>query len=60
MTKNNSWNEMYRNFKSLYPNLCKKAVDYRPYGYMTIIVWFNDGTKMKYDDSNKRGQWITN
>lgn len=52
--------EMYDNFKSLYPNLSKSAIGYRPYGYSTIVVWFDDGSKMMYDDVKKQGRWMKN
>ena len=50
--------EMYENFKSLYPNLSRRAVGYRPCGYLSITIWFEDGVKMVYDDVKKQGRWV--
>lgn len=52
------YKEMYNNFKSLYPQLSKKAIGYHPHGYFSITVWFEDGEKMIYDDTKKQGRWI--
>jgi len=53
-----AYKEMFDNFKSLYPQLSKKAIGYHPNGYLSITVWFEDGEKMVYDDTKKQGHWI--
>ena len=38
-----TWKDIFNNFKSVYPRLSKEAQDYRPYNYMSIIVYLADG-----------------
>ena len=45
-----TWKDIFNNFKSVYPRLSKEAQDYRPYNYMSIVVYLADGTKVGYDD----------
>ena len=45
-------------FKSVYPRLSKEARDYRPYNYMSIVVYLADGTKVVYDDMAKRAKML--
>ena len=59
MSKKNTWHELFESFKSRYPTLSKSAVDYRPYGYLTILVYLSDGVKIKYNDEIKQAQFIT-
>lgn len=49
-----SWENLYENFKSIYPRLSRSSVYFRPSGYMSIIVYFEDGMKMVYDDLKKQ------
>lgn len=51
-----SWQDVYDNFKSVYPKLSKMSVRFMPYGYMTIAVYLSDGTKMIYDDLKKQAR----
>lgn len=53
-----TWKDIFNNFKTVYPNLSKGVADYRPYDYMSIIVYFKDGSQMIYDDVRKRGKLI--
>lgn len=46
-----TWKDVFNHFKERYPNLSKGVVDYRPYDYMTIVVYFADGSMMTYNDS---------
>lgn len=57
--QNMTWKDIFNNFKTVYPNLSKGVADYRPYDYMTIVVYFEDGSKMLYDDVRKRAKLIT-
>lgn len=54
-----SWNDLYENFKRLYPRLGRESVRFQPADYMTIVVYCSDGTKILYDDFKKRAR-ITN
>ena len=51
---NISWESLYENFKSIYPRLSRLSVYFRPFGYMSIVVYFEDGMKMIYDDLRKQ------
>lgn len=51
-----TWKDIFNNFKSVYPRLSKEAQDYRPYNYMSIVVYLADGTKVVYDDMAKRAK----
>lgn len=53
-----TWKEIFERFKSIYPNLSKNVLDYRPGGYLKIEVWFKDGSKLVYDDVEKRARWV--
>lgn len=45
--------DIYKDFKTRLPTWAKLAVDYRPYDYMTIVVYFADGSRMLYDGLQK-------
>lgn len=49
-----SWESLYENFKSIYPRLSRSSVYFCPFGYMSIVVYFEDGMKMIYDDLRKQ------
>lgn len=49
-----TWDDLYDEFCKKFPNLCKNAVRYVPNGYMSIIVYFKDGSKAVYDSSTQR------
>ena len=53
-----TWKDIFDTFKSVYPRLSKEAQDYRPYNYMSIVVYLEDGTKMIYDDMAKRAKML--
>ena len=45
--------DIYKDFKTRLPTWAKLVVDYRPYDYMTIVVYFADGSRMLYDGLQK-------
>lgn len=49
MSEKITWNDIYKDFRSRFPRLAKDVEDYRPYSYMTISLYLNDGTMMQYD-----------
>ena len=53
-----TWKDIFNNFKSVYPRLSKEAQDYRPYNYMSIVVYLAGGTKVVYDDMAKRAKML--
>lgn len=53
-----TWKDIFENFKSVYPRLSKEAQDYRPYNYMSIIIYLEDGSRVVYDDLMKRARML--
>lgn len=51
-----TWKDIFENFKSVYPRLSKEAQDYRPYNYMSIVIYLEDGSRVVYDDLMKRAR----
>ena len=49
-----SWESLYENFKSIYPRLSRSSVYFRPFGYMSKLVNFEDGMRMVYGDLRKQ------
>lgn len=53
-----TWKDIFENFKTVYPRLSKGAKDFKPYNYMSIMIFMTDGTKVVYDDLMKRAKLI--
>lgn len=53
-----TWDNVYENFKAVYPKLGRMSVYFRPSGYMTIMVRLADGTNMVYDDLKKQAKMV--
>jgi hypothetical protein len=53
-----TWKDIFENFKSVYPRLSKEAQDYRPYNYMSIVIYLEDGSRVVYDDLMKRARML--
>ncbi len=58
MGKKITWLEIYQDFQRRFPTLSKNAVQYRANGYMSILVYFADGSQMVYDYMAQRGKLI--
>ncbi|MBS6180554.1 MAG: hypothetical protein KH921_07175 [Erysipelotrichaceae bacterium] len=56
MSKKITWSDIYLDFQRRFPNLSKKAIHYCANGYLSIQVFFDDGSKMNYDYMAQRGQ----
>lgn len=59
MSRKITWLEVYRDFQRRFPNLSKRAVHYRANGYLSILIYFMDGSKMIYDYLEQKGELIT-
>lgn len=59
MSKKITWYEIYQDFRRRFPRLSKDAARYQPNGYLSILVYFRDGTKLVYDYMEQRGRLIT-
>lgn len=53
-----TWNQIFKDFKRRHPNLAKSAVNYRPSGFLKILVYFTDGSKVSYDFENAVGHFV--
>lgn len=53
-----TWKDIFENFKIVYPNFSKRAKDFKPYNYMSIMIFMTDGTKVVYDDLMKRAKLV--
>ncbi len=53
-----TWHDIYKDFKSRLPNLSKGATYWKPSGYLSIIVYFEDGSQMTYDYLCKKESFI--
>lgn len=58
MSRKITWSDIYKDFRQRLPTLSKFAVDYRPYDFMTIVVYLKDGTMVLYDGLQKRA-WFS-
>lgn len=49
-----TYGELYKEFCEWSPEHAKMVIDYRPWGRMSIVVWFRNGQiyKVKYIDKN--------
>ena len=59
MSKKVTWLKLFQVFQLRFPRLSKNAARYQRNGYLSILVYFVDGTKMVYDYMEQRGQLIT-
>lgn len=59
MSKKIAWYEIYQDFQRRFPRLSKDAARYQPNGYLSILVYLRDGTKLVYDYMEQRGRLIT-
>lgn len=59
MSKKVTWLEIYQDFQMRFPRLSKTVSGYQPNGYLSILVYFLDGTEMIYNYMERKGQLIT-
>ena len=53
-----TFTDIYKDFKARLPNLSKRVLYWRPNGYLSIQVFFQDGSQMIYDYFYKKGNFI--
>jgi hypothetical protein len=58
MRKKITWNDVYKDFKIRLPNLSKKVTYWKPRDYLSITVYFEDGSQMVYDYLYKKASFI--
>ena len=51
-----TWDDLYNNFKSIYPNLGRQSLRCQPYVYMMFLEYLTDGSRMIYDDLRKQAK----
>lgn len=49
--------DIYRDFRNRFPNLAKRTEDWRPNGYLSILIFFKDHSEMVYDYLWKKGSF---
>lgn len=52
------FSDIYKDFKIRQPNLSKRATYWKPRGYLSITVYFEDGSQMAYDYLYKKASFI--
>ena len=50
-----TFEDVHKDFKRHFPNLSKKAAYWKPNGYLSIQVIFQDGSQLIYDYLYKKG-----
>lgn len=53
-----TWLDIYNDFKARLPNLAKGAVRYQPNGYLSILIFFADGSRMVYDYLSEKASFL--
>lgn len=53
-----AWRDVYKDFRSRYPNLRKNVIGYQPHDYLTIRLMLNDGSLMTYNYTTKECRFI--
>lgn len=50
-----TFTDVYKDFKARLPNLSKGVSYWQPNGYLSIRIFFRDGSQMVYDYLYKKG-----
>lgn len=58
LSKKLTWKDVYKEFRSKFPNLRKKVMYWCPYGYETIELYLDDGSKATYHYSKNEFKFI--
>lgn len=58
MSKKITWKMLYDEFRKNHPELGKKTVYHRPYDFMTILIYVDDGTMGIYDGLKHHFEFI--
>lgn len=58
MSKRIAWDIVYKDFKSIYPNLRKRVTYWCPHDYLTITLYFDDGRKGLYNFLEHRLKFV--
>lgn len=53
-----TWNKIFNRFKEKYPDLVRRGIDYRPYGYATVEIWIPTIGRIVYDYDTNEIEWI--
>lgn len=53
-----TWQDIYKDFRIRLPNLSKRAAYWKPRGYLSITVYFEDGSEIAYDYLCKKVSFI--
>lgn len=58
MTQKIMFSDIYKDFKIRLPNLSKRAIYWKPRDYLSITVYFEDGSQVVYDYLHKKASFI--
>lgn len=53
-----TWEMLFFDFKKVFPKLSEHASFWKPFGWMKIEVFFDEGERFIYDGFNKTGRFI--
>ena len=54
MSNKITWADVYEDFRARFPRLKEHVIDYRPYDYLTIKLWFKGCSAMLYNYLTKQ------
>ena len=53
-----TWETVFDDFKRRHPNLSKLATRYRPLGFLEILIFLSDGSKVAYSFEKSNGWFV--
>ena len=53
-----TWNKIFNRFKEKYPDLVRRGIDYRPYGYASVEIWIPTIGHIVYDYDTNEIEWL--
>lgn len=53
-----TWRDVYKEFRIFYPRLKQEVIDFKPYDYAQIKLFFKDGKRAIYDTNTKQCKFI--
>ena len=59
MSKKILWEDIYKDFRSKFPNFRKEVLGFRPHDYLTIKLWVKGGRKATYNYATKECRFIS-
>ena len=57
--RDDPYQEVYNHFLAIYQKLKNEVIGYRPYGFMTILLYFPDGGRMLFSDYDRQVKFVS-